>query len=85
MKKCPSCNKSLADNAGMCPSCGHDFSMTAGQQAGINGVGCIVVIVGGIMMLNGLPRQDQWFGIPLCFAGGIVIALGFIMGAVKSK
>jgi len=26
MKACPTCKKSLADNASSCPSCGHKFS-----------------------------------------------------------
>jgi len=44
VKPCPSCQRSLADNAPLCPHCGHKFATPGGV-----GGSSALTIIGGIL------------------------------------
>ena len=49
LKPCPKCKGKVAQNAGTCVHCGHDFGMElAGSCVG---VGCIVIAVCVVLIL----------------------------------
>ncbi|MYD50768.1 MAG: hypothetical protein F4W93_04695 [Dehalococcoidia bacterium] len=49
MKRCPSCKGQVAQNAGSCPNCGHDFGMET--AASCFGMTCLVITVCVILIL----------------------------------